>query len=194
MVCAILMPSRERRRTILETICTQKKPGTGASRALGVFTTVLAVLGPIAMVSSAIVITLMEGDWWFNLFLVFLGGIALFSFSLYVSIVTLLWELTRHARRKAGMDTKDTPVSAALHRILLPVSMAGVISVVTIPLFVTDLINGAFMWIHLACGGVLLVTLTVYGIHAIIRRRADRRRDEAERLAQEKQAWDEYLS
>lgn len=194
MVCAILMPSRERRRTILETTCTQKKPGTGASRALGVFTTVLAVLGPIAMVSSAIVITLMEGDWWFNLFLVYLGGIALLSFSLYVSIVTLLWELTRHARRKAGMDMKDTPVSVALHRILLPVSMAGVISVVTIPLVVTDLINGAFTWIHLACGGVLLVTLTVYGIHAIIRRRADRRRDEAERLAQEKQAWDEYLS
>ena len=178
----------------METTCTKKKPGTGASRVLGVFTTVLAVLGPFAMVSSAIVITLIEGDWWFNLFLVFLGGIALFSFSLYVSIVTLLWELTRHARRKAGMDMKDTPVSAALHRILLPVSMAGVISVVTIPLIVTDLINGAFMWIHLACGGVLLVTLTVYGIHAIIRRRADRRRDEAERLAQEKQAWDEYLS
>ncbi len=163
-------------------------------RLLRFITAAIGILGPGAMIGAAIVITLMEGDWWFNLFLAFLGAIALISFSLYVSVVTLLWELTRHVRRKAGMEMNDTPVSVVLHRILLPASVAGLVSAVTLPLILLDLINGMFAWIHFACGGALVITLAVSGIYSLIRRIKDHRRAEAERLAQEKQAWESYLS
>jgi hypothetical protein len=152
------------------------------------------ILGPVAMIGGAVVITLIESDWWFPLFLAFLGGITLIFFSLYVSLAVLLWELCRFFRRRAGLDMGDTPVKLMMHRLFLPVSVAGVASGVLLLLIWLDLINGAFAWIHLACGGVLVLLLAVYGLYTVSRRRADRRRAETERLAREKQEWDSYLS
>ena len=172
----------------------QGKQGSVLYATLRVMTIAVAILGPIAMIGGAYAITVMEADWWFPLFLAFLGGMVLIFFSLYVSLVVLLWELCRYFCRKAGLNMMDTPVTRLLHRILLPVSVVGVASAGIWILIWLDLVSGAFAWIHLICGGILIFLLVVYGIYALSRRRADRCHAEAERQAQEKQDWEGYLS
>ena len=162
--------------------------------AIRAITVAFVILCPVAMIGCAVALTLTEGDWWLDLFLAYLCGIALIFFSLYVSLAVLLWELCRCFRRRAGLDRGDAPMKRMLHRILFPVSVAGVASVSVWVLIWYDLVSGVLAWIHLACGGMLILLLAVYGIYAIICRRADRRRTEAERLEAERLAWEGYLS
>ena len=159
-----------------------------------VITVLFVILGPAAMIGGAVACTLVEGDWWFPLFLAFLGGIALFSLALYVSLAVLLWELCRYFRRRAGLDMGDTPLKLVMHRVFLPISAAGVVSASVLIFIWKDLLPGVLVWIHLVCGVILILLLAVYGLYILSRRRAARRLAEAERLAQEKQEWDGYLS
>ncbi len=169
-----------------------RKTGTcGFFRLLRVL---LAVLGPVAIITAAAVVTIIEGDWWSELFYMYLALFTLLGVTTYLSLLTFLWELTRRAVRRVGVDLRDTPFTRVLHRILLPVAVAGLITAAVIPLILADLINGRFVLIHFGVGGILAVLYGIAGVYAIIRRVTDHRGAERQRLEDEKRAWEGYLT
>ena len=92
--------------------------GGKSCRVLRILTAAFAVFGPVAVITAAAVTTLLEGDWWKGFFLACLAFYGLLLYTSYFSLLTVLWELTRRARRKNGEDTGDTPFTTVLHRIL----------------------------------------------------------------------------
>lgn len=133
-------------------------------------TTVFAILGPIAMVGSAVAITLYEGDWWFNLFAFCFGAILMMAGTLYLSLVALMGEITRYIKNKVKSDLSDTPITKWVHRFLMGASIAGVISFIPFFLIFYDILNGGFAICHFICGGAIVVLYFVLGINAMIRR------------------------
>jgi MFS family permease len=172
---------------------TQPKHGR-LCRALRVLTALFAALGPVALIAAAVAATLLENDWWSEMFLVYLALYTLLGFTSYLGLLTILWELTRYARRKKGEDLRDTPLTVILHRILGATAVMGLVTVVILPLILFDLLNGGFAVIHFAIGGLMALLYAVLGVYAIIRRIMDHRRAEAQRLEEEKRAWKGYLS
>ena len=142
-----------------------------AYKILRTITIVFAILGPLAMICSAVVITLLEEGWWFNLFAAFLAGILMMVGTLYLSFLTLMSEITRHIRSKVRSDLSDTPITKWIHRLVMGVSIAGVVSYILILLIVYDILNGGFAIFHFACGGTIIVLYFVLGIHAVIHRK-----------------------
>lgn len=173
---------------------TQPKKGKGLCRVLRILTVLFAVLGPVALIAAAVVTTLLETDWWLELFLVYLALYTLLGFTSYLGLLAILWELTRRARRKNGEDLRDTRLTVILHRILQGAAVMGLATVVVIPLILFDYLNGGFAVIHFVIGGLMALLYAVLGVYTIIRRIIDYRRAEAQRLEEEKQAWEGYLS
>jgi len=175
---------------------THASPNQGGKscRVLRILTASFAVFGPVAVITAAAVTTLLEGDWWKGFFLACLAVYALLLYTSYFSLLTVLWELTRRARRKNGEDTGDTPFTIVLHRILGGAAMAGLLTVVFIPLILFDLLNGGFAIIHFAIGILEASLYAILGACAVIRRIIRRRRAERQRLEEEKQAWEGYLT
>lgn len=167
---------------------------TGKGRSFRRLTILFAILGPITIITAAVVTTIIEGDWWSELFYMYLALYTLLGFTTYFSWLALLWAVTRLARSRSGADLCDTPFMRVLHRILLYVAVAGLVTAVTIPLILVDLIDGRFVLLHFAVGGILLVLYLIVGIHAIFRRIIDHRKAERHRLEDEKQAWEGYLT
>lgn len=155
--------------------CTHPKEGGKICRALRALTVIFAVFVPVAMVGTAVALTLIEGDWWFNLFLLYLGAIAMLSSTVSLSLLTLLWELTRSARRKYGEELRDTPFTRLIHRILSITAVAGLLTVAFLLLILFDLLNGGFAMVHLAVGIVEVILYAVLGVYAVIRRIRQRR-------------------
>lgn len=168
--------------------------GSKSYRILRILTASFAVFGPVAAITAAAVTTLLEGDWWKGFFLACLAFYGLLLYTSYFSLLTVLWELTRRARRKNGEDTGDTPFTTVLHRILGGAAVAGLLTVVFIPLILFDLLNGGFAIIHFAIGMLEASLYAVLGVYAAIRRIIRRRRAEVQRLEEERQAWEGYLS
>ena len=168
--------------------------GGKSCRVLRILTASFAVFGPVAAITAAAVTTLLEGDWWKGFFLACLAFYGLLLYTSYFSLLTVLWELTRRARRKNGEDTGDTPFTTVLHRILGGAAVAGLLTVVFIPLILFDLLNGGFAIIHFAIGMLEASLYAALGVYAAIRRIIRRRRAEVQRLEEERQAWEEYLS
>ena len=175
---------------------THASPNQGGKscRVLRILTASFAVFGPVAVITAAVVTTLLEGDWWKGFFLACLAVYALLLYTSYFSLLTVLWELTRRARRKNGEDLGDTPFTTALHRILGGAAMAGLGTAVFIPLILFDLVNGGFAMIHFAIGILEAVLYAIWGIYAAVRRTTQRRRAERQRLEEERQAWEGYLT
>lgn len=175
---------------------THASPNQGgkACRVLRILTAAFAVFGPVAAITAAAVTTLLEGDWWKGFFLACLAFYGLLLYTSYFSLLTVLWELTRRARRKNGEDTGDTLFTTVLHRILGGAAVAGLGTAVCIPLILFDLLNGGFAIIHFAIGMLEASLYAALGVYAAIRRIIRRRRAERQRLEEERQAWEEYLS
>lgn len=176
---------------------TQANRGKGQrwARALRILTCFFAILGPSAMIGTAWVMTLVEGDWWFNLFLFFLAAMVMLSFALYISLLTMLWELTRRVRNRTGYPLHDgTTFIKVIHRILTGVAMAGIITFIPFILVFTDLLKGYFAWPHFACGGILLVLYMTLGVYHAITCAKERRQAKKQRLEEEKQAREGYLT
>jgi hypothetical protein len=173
---------------------TQQKNGNRLCRTLRVLTTVFAILAPTAAVAAAAVTTLLENDWWSEMFLVYLALYTLLGFTSYFAVLTVLWELTRRARRKNGEVSGDTPFTVTLSRILRGAAVAGLGTVVFIPLIFLDLLNGGFAMIHFAIGILEASLYAAWGIYTVVRRIIQRRRAEQQRLEEEKQAWEGYLT
>ena len=175
---------------------THASPNQGGKscRVLRILTASFAVFGPVAVITAAVVTTLLEGDWWKGFFLACLAVYALLLYTSYFSLLTVLWELTRRARRKNGEDTGDTPFTTVLHHILGGAAMAGLLTVVFIPLILFDVLNGGFAIIHFAIGILEASLYAIFGVYAVIRRVIERRRAERQRLEEEKQAWEGYLT
>ncbi len=150
--------------------CTNPNKSGKIYRALRALTVIFAVFAPVAMIGTAVALTLIEGDWWFNLFLVYLGAIAMLSLTVSLSLLTLLWELTRRARRKYGEDLRDTSFTSLLHRILSITAVTGLLTAIFLPLVLFDLLNGGFAMIHLAVGIVEVTLYAVLGVYAVIQR------------------------
>ena len=118
-------------------------------------TTIFAILCPIAMICSAIVITLREGDWWLNLFAANLAGILMIFGTIYLSLLTLMKEATRYIGNKNKRDFSDTPITKWIHRLLIGAAIAGVISFIPIiPIFLIlyGVLRGGVAIIHFICG------------------------------------------
>ena len=56
------------------------------------------------------------------------------------------------------------------------------------------IVSGPIVLVHYAFGGVLLLLYAIYGIYILIRRIMNHRREERQRLKEEKQAWEGYLT
>lgn len=132
---------------------------------LRIVTIVFAILCPIAMISSAVAITLYEG-WWFNLFAFYLGAILMIVGTLYLSLLALLGEITRYFANK----TSVTPVIKWIHRLLTVFSVAGIVSFIPFFLILCDLLNGGFAIVHFICGGAIAVLYLMLGINTVILR------------------------
>ena len=143
--------------------CLSEKPAL--LRALRVFKRLFAILVPVAAVVGAAVITLVEGDWWFNLFLAYLGAIVMLSFAGYASLLTLLGMLTSDGARG------DMGFEWVLRRILFWIAIAGVLSAVPFALILLDVLHGAWALPHFICGGVLIVLHAVRGALTLWHRR-----------------------
>jgi len=138
-------------------------------------TTIFAILCPIAMICSAIVITLREGDWWLNLFAANLAGILMIFGTIYLSLLTLMKEATRYIGNKNKRDFSDTPITKWIHRLLIGAAIAGVISFIPIFLILCGVLRGGFAIIHFICGGAIVVSIVVLyftlGINVVIHRK-----------------------
>ena len=138
-------------------------------------TTIFAILCPIAMICSAIVITLREGDWWLNLFAVNLAGILMIFGTIYLSLLTLMKEATRYIGNKNKRDFSDTPITKWIHRLLIGAAIAGVISFIPIFLILYGVLRGGFAIIHFICSGAISGAIVVLyftlGINVVIHRK-----------------------
>ena len=130
---------------------------------LRIVTIVFAILCPTAMISSAVAITLYEGDWWFNLFAFYLGAILMIVGTLYLSLLALLGEITRYFANKTSVP----PVIKWIHRLLTVFSVAGIISFILFFLILCDLLNGGFAILHFICAVAILLLYLVNGILTI---------------------------
>ena len=133
-------------------------------RALRAFGRWFAILSPVAAVVGAVVLTLVEGDWWFPLFLAYLAGIVMLSFTGYMILLTLLWVLLNGGKHSVGFGR-------VLHHALLWVAIAGVLTAVPFALILLDVLHGAWALPHFICGGVLMILHAVRGAFALWRRR-----------------------
>lgn len=134
-------------------------------------TTIFAILCPIAMICSAIVITLREGDWWLNLFAANLAGILMIFGTIYLSLLTLMKEATRYIGNKNKRDFSDTPITKWIHRLLIGAAIAGVISFIPIFLILYGVLRGGVAIIHFICGGAIVVLYFTLGINVVIHRK-----------------------
>ena len=170
---------------------TKHKSGKSMSaKALQVVTLAWAILGLAAILLTAAV----WGDWDLNAFYFYLIIVFQFSATVYLSVLAILWELSRRTRRRAGTDLRDTPFTVMLHRLLLITAVAGLLTASFIPLILFDLLNGGFSLIHFAIGIMEAVLYATWGIYTVIRRILECRRTEQHRLEEEKQAWEGYLT
>ena len=141
---------------------------TGLIAILRLLTTIFAILCPIAMIIAAVIVTLNEGDWWFNLFLVYLGAMVMIAGTLYLSLITLMREIARLSDNKKS----DTPTTKLIHRLLLGVSIAGIITFIPFIMIFLDILNGGFAILHFICAVVILLLYLVNGILAIKNRKS----------------------
>lgn len=136
-------------------------------KALRAVTIAFAILGPVAMIISAVVLTLCE-DWWFYLFVAYLAGIAMIVSTLYLSLLTLLCELTRHVRNRTKSNIYDTPFTKYTHRILTGTAIAGIVTFSLFLMILYDVLNGGSAILHFLCGGIIVVLYLLLGIHAMM--------------------------
>ena len=170
---------------------TKHKSGKSMSaKALQVVTLAWAILGLAAILLTAAVL----GDWDLNAFSFYLVIVFQFSATVYLSVLAILWELSRTLCRRAGILPPDKPFGLWLHRILLWIAVGGCVTAVLFPLILGDFLPGQAVLAHYAFGILLLVLYPVWGISAMIRCVRDHRCAERQRLADEKQAWEGYLS
>ena len=113
-----------------------------AYKILRIITTVFAILDPLAMICSAVVMTLCDGDWWFNLFAFYLAAIVMIFGTLYLSLLALMSEMTRYFKNKAKSDFSVPPVVKWIHRLIMGASIAGLISYIPFHLIRIDVLNG----------------------------------------------------
>jgi hypothetical protein len=114
--------------------------------------------------------TLCDGDWWFNLFAFYLAVIVMIVGTLYLSLLTLMWEITRHIGNKIKIDFVDVPIVRLLHRLLFGTSIVGILTFIPVFLISLDLLNGGFAIFHFACAGVIVTLYLALGINAMIHR------------------------
>ena len=134
---------------------------TKAATILRLITTVFVILGPIVMIGSAVIVTLNEGDWWFNLFLVYLSAMVMIAGTLYLSLFTLLREIAW----RLDNSSDNTPTVKLLHHLLFGLSITGIITFIPFILIFLDILNGAFAILHFICA---LVILVLYLINAVL--------------------------
>ena len=142
-----------------------------AHKIFRLITTIFAILGPITMICSAIVITLCEGDWWFNLFAAYLAGILMIAGTLYLSLLALMSEITRHFAHEIKRNFSGTPFTKWIHRLLTGCSIAGVLSYIPFIFILCDVLNGGFAIIHFICGGAIVVLYIALGTNTVVHRK-----------------------
>ncbi len=167
-----------------------KEKGRTLCTALRALTVLFSIIGMMAILLTSAI----TAGWDLNAFWFYLVLVLQVFCTVYLSIVTLLWELTRHVRRRAGEDLRDTSFTKGCHLVFLIAAIAGLVTVVAIPLILADLVSGPVALVHYAFGGVLLLLYVIFGVYNFVRRIIDHRREERQRLEDEKQAWEGYLT
>jgi hypothetical protein len=173
---------------------TQCKPRTykinGLATFLRVLTLVFAFLGFAVILLTAALL----GDWDSTAFGFFIVIILEVMGTLYLSVLTFLWELTRRIRRVAGRLSVDKPFGRVLHSFLLWMAVGGSVSFALIPMSFSGSGLGVTILIHYAFGVVLTTLYLVLWVYTLVCRIMDHRRAEAQRLEEERQAWEGYLT
>ena len=164
--------------------------GSNRCTALRTLTVLCSIMGLIGI----LLVSAVTAGWDLNAFWFYLVLVLQMFSTTYLSLITLLWELTRYVRSRAGEDLHDTPFTKGCHLVFSIAAMAGLVTVVVIPLILADLVSGPIVLVHYAFGGVLLLLYAIYGIYILIRRIMNHRREERQRLEEEKQAWEGYLT
>ena len=167
-----------------------KEKGRNLCAALRALTVSFSVLGMIAI----LLVSAVTAGWDLNAFWFYLVLVLQVSVTLYISLLTLLMELNRYVRRKAGEDLRETRFAKGCHLLFLISAIAGLVTVVVIPLILADLVSGPVVLVHYAFGALLLLLYIIFGVYSFGRRIINRRRAEVQRLEEEKQAWEGYLT
>lgn len=167
-----------------------KEKGRNLCTALRTLTVLFSVLGLVAI----LLVSAVTAGWDLNAFWFYLVLVEQMLGTVYLSLITLLWELTLHVRRRAGENLCDTPFAKGCHLVFLIAAIAGLVTVVVIPLILADLVSGPVVLVHYAFGGVLLLLYAIFGIYTLVGRIINHRREERQRLEEEKQAWEGYLT
>jgi hypothetical protein len=116
--------------------------------------------------------------------------------TIYFSGITILWNLTRLVGYQTGMPMREGRFERVIHVALLVAAAMGLVFLLQmISLRETMFMVTAIMWLsYLAMGALQILLYASLGVRAILRRIGDRRRAEAERLEEERLAWEGYLS
>ena len=142
-----------------------------AYRSSRLSTIIFAILVPVATAVSAMIITLCEGDWWFNLFLFNLAGIGMIVGTLYLSFLTLMCEITQRIGNKVKARACDTPFVRWIHRLLLGIAVAGIITFFLLLLIFFDILNGGLAILHFICAVVIGILYLILGINIMVCRK-----------------------
>ena len=124
----------------------------------------------------------------------YIGAFVIFG-SPFLGGVTILWNLIRFVKYRTGMLMREGRFERVAHEALLAVMVFG------IPVFLLMLVmSGVSLGTHVIVWetntvlvGFQLLLFASLGIRAILRRIEDHRRAEAERLEEERLAWEGYL-
>jgi hypothetical protein len=151
-----------------------------------------AGLGEDSILLAAAVKTEWElTDLWF-----YLGEVFVNNGPIFLGGITILWNLTRLVGYQTGIPPREGRFERVIHVALLVAAAMGLVFLLQmISLRETVFMVTAIMWLsYLAMGALQLLLYTALWIRAILRRIGDRRRAEAERLEEERLAWEGYLS
>jgi hypothetical protein len=171
---------------------TQPKTGRILCRILRVLTGVFILLGAVSILLAAAVKTEWElTDLWF-----YLGEVFVNNGPIFLGGITILWNLTRLVGYQTGMPMREGRFERVIHVALLVAAAMGLVFLLQmISLRETMFMVTAIMWLsYLAMGALQILLYASLGVRAILRRIGDRRRAEAERLEEERLAWEGYLS
>lgn len=171
---------------------TQPKTGRILCRILCVLTGIFILLGAVSILLAAVAKTDRDlTDIGFYLTEVFV-----INSTIYFSGITFLWNLSRLVGYQTGMPMREGRFERVIHVALLVAAAMGLVFLLLmISLRETIFMATAIMWLsYLAMGALQILLFVSLGVRAILRRIGDRRRAEAERLEEERLAWEGYLS
>lgn len=123
------------------------------------------------MIGFALVLSLCDGCWTVDLFFALILLVAIFAFPIYLSVFTLLWEVTRDIRRRKGMNRDDSFFANIIHGTLTAIAIVGCLTFFPYILSSSDPFYNVFGLLHQVCCVGIIVLYIFLGIDRILHRK-----------------------